>query len=297
MTMNFAAPTGRIQDKFLAAALFEERHEQGLDEGQLRKIAPSIFAETRHESRSERFVVIPTWEAIKGLMNEGFVPVAAKQGGTRIKGKELFTKHMVRFRHSTAAMQGSKEVLPEIVLRNAADGTSAYRVMAGGFRPICKNGLIAADVVADFRIGHTGNIVDRVIEGTWSVVEDVHQVVDASEAWQGINLTSEMQDIMAEAVHTLRFADADEATRQAFQPQRLLAPRREEDNKPDLWHTFNRLQENVIRGGMTANVRRTNEYGQTAVRRATVRPISSIDGDTALNKALWVLSTRMAELA
>ena len=79
MTAQFQ-PNRSLNDRFLAAALFDERTHEGLDEGQLRRLAPSIFAETKHESRSERFQVIPTWEAIQALMKEGFIPVAAAPG-------------------------------------------------------------------------------------------------------------------------------------------------------------------------------------------------------------------------
>jgi hypothetical protein len=288
----------RLNDKFLAASLFDERTETGLDEGQLRRLAPSIFAETRHESRSERFQVIPTWNAVQALMKEGFVPVAAKQGGTRIEGKAAFTKHIVRFRHGTALMQGNDEMLPEIILRNAADGTSSYRVMSGLFRPICKNGLVSADVVEDFKVGHTGNIIHKVIEGTWKVVGQTQKVIEQADSWQSVRLNRDDREIFAEAVHTLRFADANEATRQAINPRQLLAPKRPEDQcRWDLWHTFNIAQENAIRGGQRGVVNRHDEKtGENQIRQITVRPLNSIDGDTALNKALWVLSTKFAEL-
>jgi hypothetical protein len=55
---------------------------------------------------------------------------------------------------------------------------------------------------------------------------------------------------------------------------------------------FNVIQENVIRGGLhavghDANLRR---------RRVTSRPVNGIDQDVRLNKALWVLAERMAQI-
>jgi hypothetical protein len=291
--MTLATET-RLNNKFLAAGLFEARSTTGLDEGQLRRIAPSIFAVEKHESRSDKFQVIPTWEAIKGLMREGFIPVAAKQGGSRVPGKADFTKHLIRFRHADAV--GSEEVKPEIILMNAADGTSAYKALGGGFRPICRNGLVSADLISEVRIGHTGNIVDKVIEGTFTVVNEVQKIVHTADHWQGISLNRDERDVMAEAVHTLRFADASEATRNAIQPRALLeAHRREDDGRWDLWHTFNTLQESAIRGGQTGHVVRERQ-GRQVEQRMTVRPIASIDGDTALNKALWVLADGMAKI-
>jgi hypothetical protein len=67
---------------------------------ELRNRVPSAFAASKHESRSTRYTYIPTVNVIEGLMREGFQPTAAVQGTSRVEGKENFTKHMIRFRHS-----------------------------------------------------------------------------------------------------------------------------------------------------------------------------------------------------
>lgn len=62
----------------------------------------------------------------------------------------------------------------------------------------------------------------------------------------------------------------------------LLTPRRREDRSSDLWTTFNRVQENTIKGGLTGR----NKQG----RRTTTRAVNGIDQDVKLNRALWVLA-------
>jgi hypothetical protein len=69
-----------------------------LTETEMRRIAPSIFAVTAHESRSERFQPIPTIDVLRGLIWEGFMPVGAKQSCSRSEGKADFTKHLIRLR-------------------------------------------------------------------------------------------------------------------------------------------------------------------------------------------------------
>lgn len=286
-----------FSNKMIAGALFEGRSATALDEAQLRALAPSIFAESKHESRSDRFVYIPTWEAIRALMNDGFEPVAAKQGKSRVEGKAEFTKHIVRFRHNTADMAGTAECVPEVLLMNAHDGTSSYRIMAGAFRPICKNGLVACEtLVGDVKVGHVGNIVDKVIEGTWRVVGDVHKVRETAGDWQQISLNRDEEMIFAEAAHEARFGDNSAHMQQAIRPTRLLHARRPEDRQGTLWHAFNRIQENAIRGGLSGYAAREGSDGRTQQRRATSRPVQNIDGENALNRALWVLTQRMAEL-
>jgi hypothetical protein len=64
-----------------------------------------------------------------------------------------------------------------------------------------------------------------------------------------------------------------------------------------LWTTFNRVQENVIRGGLSARAPATIENGRRVRgRRVTTREVTGIDQDVKLNKSLWILGERMAEL-
>jgi hypothetical protein len=71
---------------------------RAMTETEMRRVAPSIFATTAHESRSDRFKPIPTIEVLRGLIAEGFVAVGAKQSASRTEGKADFTKHLIRLR-------------------------------------------------------------------------------------------------------------------------------------------------------------------------------------------------------
>jgi hypothetical protein len=79
------------------------RSESPLAEDLMRQAAPSIFAEGKHASRSERYTYIPTIEVLRGLRKEGFEPFMVAQSKSRIEGKADFTKHMIRIhcRHRT----------------------------------------------------------------------------------------------------------------------------------------------------------------------------------------------------
>jgi hypothetical protein len=75
---------------------FVIRSDQPLADEQMRRAAPSIFAEGKHGSRSERHTYIPTIEVLRGLRKEGFEPFMVAQSKSRIEGKTEFTKHMIR---------------------------------------------------------------------------------------------------------------------------------------------------------------------------------------------------------
>ena len=68
------------------------RSSTPLAEDQMRRAAPSIFAEGKHASRSERYTYIPTIDVLRGLRKEGFEPFMVAQSKSRIEGKAEFTK-------------------------------------------------------------------------------------------------------------------------------------------------------------------------------------------------------------
>jgi hypothetical protein len=259
---------------------------------QLRSVAPSAFAEEKHESRSARYTYIPTSAVIEGLMDEGFQPFKAVQGRSRIEGKGDFTKHMIRFRHASS-INIVDESVPEVVLINSHDGTSAYKLIAGIFRIVCSNGLVVAEsTVGSLSVPHKGDIVSQVIEGSFEIIDNSRKALTATRQWQNLQLTSGEQNAFAEAAHELRFADAEGKVETPITPAQLLAPRRSADSGNDLWRTFNRVQENTIRGGITAWGRDAN----SRMRRTTTREVKGIDQDVKLNRALWILTEKMAEL-
>jgi hypothetical protein len=270
------------------------RPQQPLTLDQIAHYAPSAMATAPHASRSDRYTYIPTMNIIEGMMREGFQPFKASQSSSRIEGKEAFTKHMIRFRHQTSAALAVGDSVPEIVLINSHDGTSAYKLVAGVFRLVCSNGLVVAEsTTGSIAIHHKGNILENVIEGSYRIVEDSKKALGAIGVWGNLQLTTGEQTAYAEAAHTMRFADSEGKVTTPITAAQLLRPRRAEDDAADLWHTMNRVQENVIRGGLHGVQR---DPGGRRLRAVTTREVKGIDQDVKLNRALWQLAERMAEL-
>jgi hypothetical protein len=96
------------------------RSETPLAEDQMRRTAPSIFAQGKHASRSERYAYIPIIDVLRGLRKEGFEPFMVAQGQSRIEGKAEYTKHMIRLRHADQA--AAKTEANEIILINRCYG-------------------------------------------------------------------------------------------------------------------------------------------------------------------------------
>ncbi|MGH8549816.1 MAG: DUF932 domain-containing protein [Blastocatellia bacterium] len=256
------------------------RFDRPLTIREIDSVAPSIFAEGPHESRSSRYTYIPTGVVLEGLRKEGFEPFMVCQARTRDETRRDFTKHMIRLRH---ASQIAGAEVNEIILVNSHDGTSSYQMLAGVFRFVCHNGLVCGDVVEDLRIPHRGNPVGEVIEGAYRILDDFERVDAARQEMKAVILTPDEQTAFAKAALALRYEG--EAPVSAYQ---VLRPRRADDAGQDLWSTFNVVQERLIRGGQ----RGTNRTG----KRITTRPVTGIDNNVRLNRALWVLAGEMAEL-
>jgi hypothetical protein len=269
------------------------RSEQPLNEDQMRNAAPSIFAEGKHASRSERYTYIPTIEVLRCLRKEGFDPFLVAQGGSRVEGKAEFTKHMIRMRdHRNGQAQARPEV-NEIILINSHDGASSYRLLAGMFRFVCCNGLVVGDVVEDIRIPHKGNIQGEVIEGAFRVLDEFEQVNEHIEAMKALQLAPPEETAFATAALALRFGDRGVEATGGHWPapvtaEQLNEAHRFEDVGHDLWRTFQRVQQNVIRGGQPGRSARG--------RRLQTRPVGSIDRGVSLNRALWMLAEEMRKL-
>jgi hypothetical protein len=138
---------------------------------------------------------------------------------------------------------------------------------------------------------HKGNILDNVIEGSYRVVKDSAVALETSRIWGQLQLSIGEQSAFAEAARELRFADAEGKISTPITAQQLLRPRRSEDNGSDLWKTMNRVQENVIKGGLHGR-----EVSNGRLRNVSTRAVKGIDQDVKLNRALWTLAEKMAEL-
>ncbi|MFW4948642.1 DUF932 domain-containing protein [Pseudomonas aeruginosa] len=260
------------------------RSESPLSDEQIRAVAPSIFAEAPHESRSERYSYIPTATVLQELCGEGFEPFMVCQTRVRRDDRRDFTKHMIRLRH--ASQIDARGEANEIILLNSHDGTSSYQMLAGMFRFVCQNGLVCGDTVADARVPHKGDVAAQVIEGAYEVLHGFEQAQQSREAMRAVTLDGGEAEVFARAALALKYDDPDKPA--PITERQVLAPRRLDDNRADLWSVFNRTQENLIRGGLVGR-------GGNG-RRQRTRPVQGIDQDLRLNRALWLLADGLRQL-
>ncbi|ECA0405599.1 DUF945 domain-containing protein [Salmonella enterica subsp. enterica serovar Newport] len=269
--MRLASRFGRIN---------QIRRDRPLTREELMQYTPSVFGEDKHTSRSEKYTYIPTITLLENLSREGFEPFFACQSRVRDPGRLDYTKHMLRLRR---AGQITGQQVPEIIILNSHGGESSFQLLPGIFRSVCTNSLVCGQSFGEIRVPHRGDIAEKVIEGAYDVLGVFDRVEEKREAMQSLLLPPPAQQALAKAALTYRFGEEH----QPVAATQILTPRRYEDRKDDLWSVFNRIQENLLKGGLP---------GRTAQgKRTHTRAVNGIDGDVRLNRALWVMAEQMQQ--
>ncbi len=258
---------------------------EALDNEALYRHVPSIFAREAHDSRSQRYVYVPTIDIVEGLRREGWLPFFAVQAVPRDGDRMGHAKHMLRLRRDDGI---GKPEAAEVIIVNSHDGTSSYQMFAGMLRFVCTNSLVAGERFEEVRVPHKGNIQHDIIEGVYTVAEDFPRLIDASETMKETRLSEEEQRVLADASIVARYGEEESPIR----PDQILRPRRREDSGQSLWTTYNVIQENMIKGGLHGS--RRNAEGR--IRRSQTRAVNGIDQNVTLNRALWTLAEGMQRI-
>jgi hypothetical protein len=253
---------------------------------------PSVFSDHKSPIRGEGYSLVHTPDLIKAFEESGLTAVWAKQRISRTEEKRQYARHVIRFRRTKALMMLG-ELYPEVVLINAHDGSSSVNLMAGMFRTVCENGLI----VATANYGHETIRHSRKTAAV-DAVEAAHRMIECAETSETIvrkmmqtELNREQCLQMAEIAHKVRFGSKETELSKAYDPSLFLVSRRRVDKVNSLWNVFNRIQENVMKGGNEVHL-----VNSTRRRKLVkLQEISGISQSMDMNKGLWGAAVEMLE--
>lgn len=269
---------------------------------QLKVKAPSIFAAKPFWAVSEKYAFIPTIDVVESLGKENWLPVDASESRVNISGKSGYQKHSIRFQkvqqtdltEQNTVKQG--EVAAELVLTNSHDRSSTFVFMAGLYRLICANGLIAFDPqFGQINSRHMGaGRKDEVLNAAFQIIENMPKVLENVEKLRGISMTVEEQFQLAEQALKLRWEENAPIQASALLTVQNWIDRFSDEHdadknhprsrmpKLDLWTTFNTIQENLMKGGHRGK--------STTGRRTTTQAVRSVGLNIKLNQELWSLA-------
>lgn len=251
-------------------------YADGLSRESLKQLTPAAYAEAPHEKLSSRYLFLPTSAVIDTMDRAGFNVVEARQSQSR-KRLPAYAPHALRFRQRCTDVDVG-EVVPEILILNSHDGSSAYYVRIALYRAICANGLIVGDsALPAWKVAHRGGAPAEVLEAAMNLVSRFKELGALIQQMRSTDLSVPQR--LSFAADALRLRYPDELPGVAVAPADLLKPGRPEDEGPDVWHTMNVVQEHIIRGGIQ---RRT-----ASNRLIRMRGIRAIREDVRLNVGLW----------
>jgi hypothetical protein len=240
----------------------------------------------RHGNVSDRYGQIPTSRMLTILADHGWHPSKVQEARANKEANRGFQKHIVRLQNPTNFPTQIAGYIPEIVLVNAHMGTSMFKLLLGIFRFICENGLFVGETFESTSVRHIGFAEDKAEAAIKKIALQAPQSIQAVESFRAITLND--SERMAYAESALELVKNPEDKFQ-IRPDVLLRPQRNADARDQsLWGTFNVVQEHLVKGG----IRRYTNTG----RRARTRAITSIDKNVELNRSLWMLTEKMAEL-
>lgn len=247
--------------------------------------APSIFAAGPMSGVSPRYAFVPTVRIVAGLREHDWMPVATEEQRIRNETRRGFQKHLIRFRRAEQ-METLDEWNVELVLINSHDKGCAYQLHAGIYRRVCSNGLVLSEGSFEaIRFRHAGLLADEVVQASFRLLDYVPKVGELVERFRTRKL--EARESLALAGHALVLRYASLATA-PVDAETLLKARRPADEGTDLWTTMNRIQENLVQGGVS------DFHRDRRGKLRSVRALRGIDSKVTLNKGLWGVAERLA---
>ncbi len=272
------------------------RVSRALSPEDLRRVAPSVFAENARPGVSSRYTFVSTAQVVALLQGEGWEPVKASEQRVRLESRVGFQMHEIRFaRRADLDAESFKvgDTRPEMILQNAHDGTRAYRIDAGLYRLVCRNGLVVADAAfAHVAIRHLDVSAEKFAAAAQAVADNTPRVMEVIARWQAVQLSETARQEFARRATALRW-DATRPVTRLLTPDKLLAPLRYGDRATDLWTTFNVVQEHLLRGGIRYAgyvPAAADAVFPTHFLRNTTRPVGGLHEGQRLNKSLWTLA-------
>jgi len=258
---------------------------------QILRYAPSVFATRPSEKTSAKYDFVPTVDVIDFMRGEGWDVVSAYESRTRDEARQGFQKHALRLRHQrdigrTLAVD---DLINEITLSTAHDGTAAFAFDSSIYRCFCDNQCVTSlENVGRYKVKHKDLEEGEVMDAVYSIVEDTPKITSNIQEMRALPLGIDAKMALAKGALELKWPSENANGEKLNQPvtaDQLLQVRRYADKSPDLWTTYNVIQENIIRGGLR---------GRTATnRRRRTRGVSSVNEDLRLNRALWHMANEL----
>lgn len=236
--------------------------------------SPAVFATSPSPKMSDKYVFVPTIDIMENFEREGWNLSSVKQ-----VGKSVYGVHELRFRNGELPKVGDSIV--EAIIRNSHNGMATFSVSAGLHRLVCSNGLtVPTSLSESFNLRHQRFDLDEVKKLTESFAGRLPIIQGSVDRMMNKEMSlAEKTQFVKRAINTRWKTGSVPASLDVMS---IMYPKREEDNKNDLWTIFNVVQENFVRGGV--------EYTSPKGRKTSLKGLKSILAVNQVNTKLWELA-------
>ena len=246
------------------------------------KPTSAMVADYPHSQVSNRYNQVKTIDVVQALQSNGWEVSKYSEARVRDVDRRGFQKHYVTMRPQGGSNQinvGDTEM--RLILTNSHDGTSAFKLQAGLYRLVCSNGLvISAGDIEHISIRHTSSEIEQ------EAIDGANRIAALSP--QINQIIAKLRETELSPFSQLSFARDAAAIVWDKNPDyvnipELIQARRDSDKGNSLWLTYNRVQESLVRGGISV-----------AASNRHTRGINSPIRDMEVNKALFELAMKYA---
>lgn len=241
----------------------------------------SALAEHPSSITSSKYQFFNTKILIDALLEKKWEVYSQAEAFTRNPLRKGFQRHMIIFKNKEYS---NPEGDLQVVVRNAHDNTASVEIFTGFMRILCSNQLFARSLGTGslLKIKHNdSNIQKKVLDGFYKMVEFlpvydkiIHLLIKKKLS------SAQMEEFTRRAIQ-YRFEEDPEKL-ERIPVESVWKPRRTFDNSNTAWIVLNRVQENLVRGGVSYS--RINKNGKLEI--ATTRPLRSITRVPELNDFL-----------
>ena len=247
-----------------------------LTKEEIKKSAPAVYATSPKKSMTDRYSFVSTDKIITGFNKAGWEVTKAFQSKTK-KDDIAERKHVVRLSNPDfqPMMKEVGSLTPEIILINSHNGSSSLKLMLGLFRLVCSNGLIiSTSTMMEVTKRHSGE-PEEILRIIYESGKEFPDILNRVSEYQTLKLSNNQK--VEFATKAIEF---NWGVNSIIPTDSILNPRRIEDNKDDIFHIMNIVQENIIKGGAIYE----HPYKNTLRR---TKQIKNASRDIKINVFLW----------
>jgi len=235
---------------------------------------------------SERYIPIATKDVLNVMREKaGDIKIIGfNNANVRSIEKDGFQKHAVMIQFNDAEMLDGTRM--NMVLFNSNDRSTALKIYMGSLRAVCSNQIVWGDLVSEpVSIRHTNknwkNSIYQLMDEYKKQQEDTQRIINKMmKKYVSYGDIGRLNERVAEELINPII------TGSVLDPLQLNSAHRKEDLGKDLWHTFQRLQYNLVNGGIDRIIETENENEKLIHKISKTHKITDTKKQIEVNRKL-----------